>query len=140
MSLNQEENDDRRAVIAILQQDGKVLVIKRSELVVAPGKICFPGGNIEPGESLEMALVREMREELKLDVQPLKQVWQNRSPWGVELFWWQVAHHPDQVISCNHQEIAWARWTSWTELRKSTNLLESNIEFLRALDAGEIAV
>ncbi len=93
---------------------------------------------MEPGETLEMALIREMREELNLDIQPLKQVWQNHSPWGVELFWWQVAHQPAQTITCNPQEVAWARWVSWRELRESTNLLATNIEFLQALDAGDI--
>ena len=138
MSVNRAAKDGRRAVVAILQQKNNVLVIQRSELVLAPGKICFPGGMVEPGETLEMALIREMREELNLDIQPLKQVWQNHSPWGVELFWWQVAHHPAQTITCNPQEVAWARWVSWQELRESTNLLATNIEFLQALDAGDI--
>jgi len=138
MSVNQAAKDGRRAVVAILQQKSNVLVIQRSKLVLAPGKICFPGGMVEPGETLERALIREMQEELKLDIQPLKQVWQNHSPWGVELFWWQVIHHPAQTITCNPQEVAWARWISWQELRESTNLLATNIEFLQALDAGDI--
>ncbi|MCH2182475.1 MAG: NUDIX hydrolase [Mariniblastus sp.] len=140
MSHHSGEAVQRKAVIALLQQDRQVLVIRRSDQVVAPGKICFPGGSVESGETLQQALVREMKEELDLEIEPLRQVWQSRAPWGVDLFWWQVTCPVAPMIACNPEEIAWARWMSWPELQKTENLLESNVEFLAALDAGEISI
>lgn len=53
---------------ALIERDGRVLVAQRP-----PGKSLalkweFPGGKLEPGESAAAALVREIREELHLDI------------------------------------------------------------------------
>lgn len=34
----------------------------------------IPGGHIEPGETIEMALIREMREEASIEIAPLREV------------------------------------------------------------------
>lgn len=52
----------------ILNSEGKVLVTQRSERMKLPLKIEFPGGKVEPGEAPETALIREIREELNLDI------------------------------------------------------------------------
>jgi putative (di)nucleoside polyphosphate hydrolase len=55
----------RPNVAAILQNaDGRILVCERIDI---PGAWQFPQGGIEPGETLEQALEREMREELSLE-------------------------------------------------------------------------
>ena len=69
------------AVTGVLLTEGRLLVIRRSEHVVAPGKICFPGGTVENGESLKQALVREFREELAMTVEPVREVYQSVTPW-----------------------------------------------------------
>lgn len=46
-------------------------------MAAAPGKVCFPGGTVEIGESQQNAVVREMREELGVDVEPVQRVWQS---------------------------------------------------------------
>jgi 8-oxo-dGTP diphosphatase len=48
---------------------GSVLVEKRrADDDADPGKVLLPGGHVEKGESLEQALLREMREELGIHV------------------------------------------------------------------------
>lgn len=54
-------------VAAIIQHGGKVLATQRGYGEMAGGWE-FPGGKIEPGETAEEALVREIREELDVDV------------------------------------------------------------------------
>ena len=52
----------------ILIKDGKVLVERRRlDRVNDPGAVVVPGGHVEPGESHQEALKRELREELGLD-------------------------------------------------------------------------
>src|SRR5215210_2618109 len=63
--------------VALRRDDGRWLMVRRSANVGSPRKVCFPGGTIEAGESQEEAVVREMREELGLEVKPLKRVWKN---------------------------------------------------------------
>ena len=51
---------------AVIRRDGRLLLCRRAE---RPGDSCaglweFPGGKMEPGETPEVALVREIREEL----------------------------------------------------------------------------
>ena len=41
---------DRQAAIAVIVQSGRFLVIERSQKVRAPGKLCFPGGEVEDAD------------------------------------------------------------------------------------------
>ena len=56
-------------VAGILARDGKVLACRRRGDQDHAGKWEFPGGKLEPGESPEQALARELREELAIDAQ-----------------------------------------------------------------------
>lgn len=53
---------------ALIDADGRVLVAQRPEGKPLAGLWEFPGGKIEPGEAPEVALVRELQEELGIDV------------------------------------------------------------------------
>ena len=55
----------RTIVNAVLVRNGAVLLAKRGAHRAAyPGSWSFPGGHVEPGETLEAALVREAGEEI----------------------------------------------------------------------------
>lgn len=53
---------------AIIRNGNKVLIAQRQGGPLA-GKWEFPGGKLEPGESPEQCLAREIKEELNLEVQ-----------------------------------------------------------------------
>lgn len=48
----------------------QVLISRRAEAGVLGGFWEFPGGKLEPGESAEACVVRELREELGIEVRP----------------------------------------------------------------------
>jgi 8-oxo-dGTP diphosphatase len=54
---------------AIIEQDGRIFIAKRRPGKHMGGKWEFPGGKIEPGETPEESLARELREELAVDAQ-----------------------------------------------------------------------
>ncbi|WP_269515096.1 (deoxy)nucleoside triphosphate pyrophosphohydrolase [Brevundimonas subvibrioides] len=54
---------------ALVDIDGRVLIARRPEGKALAGLWEFPGGKVEPGERPEAALVRELNEELGIDVQ-----------------------------------------------------------------------
>jgi 8-oxo-dGTP diphosphatase len=55
---------------AMSGRDGRVLVQRRPEGKAMAGLWEFPGGKLEPGETPEAALGRELREELGVEVDP----------------------------------------------------------------------
>lgn len=62
------------AVAAVIERDGKFLITKRLE--TSPMGHCweFPGGKIEPGETVEACIVRECREEIDVAVEPVRRL------------------------------------------------------------------
>jgi len=58
------------AVSAAIFRDGRVLIVRRGR-PPAHGLYTLPGGGVELGETLEQAVVREVREETGLAVAPL---------------------------------------------------------------------
>ena len=56
------------AACALVDADGRVLLAKRPPGKPLAGLWEFPGGKIEPGETPEEALIRELKEELDIDV------------------------------------------------------------------------
>lgn len=59
-----------RVVAALLQRDdGKVLITQRRPQAFMPLKWEFPGGKVENGETDQVALQRELKEELDIEVE-----------------------------------------------------------------------
>jgi 8-oxo-dGTP diphosphatase len=56
------------AAVALVDADGRVLIAKRPEGKAMAGMWEFPGGKVEAGERPELALIRELKEELGIDV------------------------------------------------------------------------
>ncbi len=55
------------SAVALIDVDGRVLLAQRPEGKSMAGLWEFPGGKIEPGETPEAALIRELHEELGID-------------------------------------------------------------------------
>lgn len=65
------------AVGVIVNSDGKILIAKRPLSAHQGGLWEFPGGKVDAGETIQQALVRELREELAIEVlasEPLIQI------------------------------------------------------------------
>ena len=56
------------AAMALVDADGRVLLARRPEGKTMAGLWEFPGGKLLPGETPEAALIRELKEELGLDI------------------------------------------------------------------------
>lgn len=56
------------SAIALIDTDGRVLLAQRPEGKAMAGLWEFPGGKVEPSETPEVALIREIREELGIDI------------------------------------------------------------------------
>ncbi|MFZ5734496.1 MAG: 8-oxo-dGTP diphosphatase MutT [Pseudomonadota bacterium] len=54
--------------VALIDADNRVLIAQRPEGKQLAGLWEFPGGKVDPGERPEQALIRELKEELGIDV------------------------------------------------------------------------
>lgn len=70
--MSQDQPSSSRLVLvsaaALIDADGRVLIAQRPQGKSLGGLWEFPGGKVEPGESPETALIRELKEELDVDV------------------------------------------------------------------------
>jgi A/G-specific adenine glycosylase len=61
-------------VVAVIEKDGRVLIQERPAGGLLAGLWEFPGGKVEPGESLTAALRREIREELGAEIKDVRRL------------------------------------------------------------------
>ncbi|GAB5405330.1 MAG: NUDIX domain-containing protein [Aureliella sp.] len=122
--------------VAVIVEDGKFLVIRRSAKVRAPNLLCFAGGTIEQGETPEQAIVRELQEELSLASTVVKQIWQSKTGWGTLLEWILVDRMPGSEPVANPDEVGDWYWFTGQELLDQPSLLPSVPAFYKAWAEG----
>ncbi len=125
-----------RGSVAVIVRQGRLLLIRRSRHVVAPGMFCFPGGGIEADETEEEALKREIREELGTEIEPVRRLWQSVTPRAVRLCWWLCRLDDAATLVPNPEEVESVHWVTLEEMATLPDSLESNRQFLDALAAG----
>ena len=69
-----ESNRCIRMVAAAVERQGRYLITKRRSTEALPGLWEFPSGKIEPGESDEAALKREIRERVGVEVEATRRM------------------------------------------------------------------
>jgi len=135
------QNKPRRfGAVGVIWHEDRLLVIRRAWTISAPGAYCFPGGGIEPGESEDAALIRELREELNAEVTPIRCVWRSRTRWNVELAWWLAELKNRDELKANPDEVVEYHWHTPEQMHRLPALLESNREFLHVAARGEIVI
>ncbi len=118
-------------IVAIIEREGRYLMIRRPDDIRAGGYWCFVGGAIEDGESQEQALVREVREEVGLEVAPGEKVWECLSIYREwVLHCWTVSDSGGEVRA-DPREVAEFRWLTVAEIMRLPQLMPSVPEFLR---------
>lgn len=71
---NKPEEQPLQVTCAVILEQGRVLVTQRSEHMPLPLLWEFPGGKLHPDETEQECLVREIREELSVLVEPLQRL------------------------------------------------------------------
>lgn len=105
-------------VAAVIEVDGKVLCMKRGETRYSYTSHLweFPGGKIEPDETPQQALRRELLEEMDLDVdvhEQLATVTHDYPDFSITLTAYRCTAATTEFIMREH---AASRWLPWDEL------------------------
>lgn len=102
-----------KVTAAILRRpDGAVLIARRAAGRRLAGQWEFPGGKIEPGESPETCLARELDEELGITVSVGDHVATSRHDDGqlaVELMAYECRMVAGELVPVDHDAIAWVQ-------------------------------
>lgn len=94
---------------------------------------------MEPGESEEEALQREMQEELGASVRPVRRLYVSTTPWQVQIRWW-LAAAADLEFVPHPAEVESVHWHTPAELLAMEGVLESNRAFLAAWQQGAFEI
>ena len=130
--LNVGDRKITEVAAAVIERAGEFLLAQRPEGKAYPGYWEFPGGKIEPGEDAREALVRELREELGIEV---TEAW----PWitrvyaythaTVRLHFFRVLRWNGEPQPLEDQAIRWQR----IEAPDVSPMLPANAPVLAAL-------
>jgi 8-oxo-dGTP diphosphatase len=120
-----------QVVAAIIERDGCVLICRRKPEQAHPLQWEFPGGKIEPGETPEQALARELEEELGIhhavggELMRIEFTYPGKQP--IELIFCRVHAFTGEPENRVFHEM---RWVPPSELT-SFDFLEGDLEFIQ---------
>ena len=118
-------------VAAIIHQEGRILATQRG-YGEWKGMWEFPGGKMEAGETEEQAIVREIREELCVDIRVERKVCTVEYDYPqfhlrMHCFWCSIAEGVLELKE--HQSARWLEPTEW----ESVDWLPADVEVVKLL-------
>jgi 8-oxo-dGTP diphosphatase len=122
---------------AVIHRRGQVLLAQRRENDPHPLKWEFPGGKVDPEESPQQALVRELREELQIKADIGSELARYQYEYAgnkrVELIFFAVRDFLGQPRNCIFHQIC---WVGLRDL-ETVDFLEGDLAFVRQLASGD---
>ena len=126
----------RQAVVGVLLDGERFLLIRRAEGIPAGGWWAPPSGTLESGETQQQTLVREMYEELGIRVEALCHIWTSVSFDGTsDLYWWLCRIVSGRIIP-DPSEVADVRWCNLSEMKQLTPTFPDDIHFFAEVLPG----
>jgi 8-oxo-dGTP diphosphatase len=128
----------KEVVAALIVKDGQVLICQRTEQQAMPLKWEFPGGKIEPGESQETALRRELEEELGIvaaigpKVAAFRHTYNNGG--AVALNFFVVEDFSGEIENRIFREVRWAK----REELPGYDFLAADVALVEDIASGKI--
>ena len=123
-------------VAAVIERGGLILIGQRQSTARHPLKWEFPGGKVDPEETPDRALVRELQEELaieaRIDGEITRYEYQYPGRAAILLIFYRVTQFVGDPVNRAFEKIA---WVSPEELPKY-DFLEGDVDFIRTLAPG----
>jgi len=122
-----------RVAVGILHKNGKILACQRKKGSRYALKWEFPGGKLEPGETVAQCLERELKEELSIRIGPIERTevrsWQYDDGGLFEVAYCHIKEFTGEPVNHVFENI---RWVSPEELG-TLDVLEGNKDIVRRI-------
>ncbi len=100
----------KQVTAAVIEKDGRVLIAQRKSGDALAGKWEFPGGKLEPGETPEACLRRELKEEFGVETEIGDFICSSEFEYRhfhIELLAYRARHISGKFELRDHAAIAW---------------------------------
>lgn len=125
-------------VAGLIQQSGRLLVCQRRRDGAFALQWEFPGGKVEPGETYENGLRRELREELGIEAHIGPEAYRTRhdypGKYTVELLFYHVVDFSGALHNHAFEDIRWA----YPADLPTFDFLEGDAELITLLSQGQL--
>jgi len=130
-----------QVVAALIESEGKLLVCQRRRGGPFELRWEFPGGKVQPGETLEAALARELEEELGVTAKIGREVYRTEyryaeMPEPIDLIFFAASVPRTEIRNLVFEQIEWREPGSLPEL----NFLPADRELIEKLAKGKITL
>lgn len=99
-----------RVACGIISKNGLYLIVQRAENTKKALQWEFPGGKVEADETDEACILRELKEELDIEVKvnrQLKSIFQEDADFIIELIPFCCEHIGGEITLLEHLQLAW---------------------------------
>jgi 8-oxo-dGTP diphosphatase len=128
-----------KVTAAILENDGQIIIAQRKSSDHLSGKWEFPGGKIEPGETPEECLARELKEEFDIDVtigEPLGSNIHHYDHISIKLMAYRASWVGGEITMNDHKAYRWVTIDQLTEF----DFAPADVPFVEMLYTGSITI
>ena len=136
--MHEHEMTELMNICMIYDDEGNVLMQNRHKKVW-PG-VTFPGGHVEPGESLVLSVIREIKEETGLDISNVKlcgvKEWFDNGVRSM-VFFYKTNCFSGTLQSSEEGEVFWAPADKISEYPLA-NDFENNLELFYSEEISEL--
>ncbi len=122
-----------QVVCAVILKQGKILIAQRSDEMKLPLKWEFPGGKLEVGENEKEALIREIKEELNIEILPLKRISSNIHDYGsfkINLIAYLCEYVSGEIELIEHKDVEFVDFENLLDY----DLAEADLPFVEELE------
>ena len=127
-------------VAAVIERGGQILIAQRKNLGHHPLKWEFPGGKVEPGETPEAAVIRELQEELgiaaRIDRELLRYEYEYPGRGRILLIFYRVVDFGGTPQNLDFEQFRWER----PVMLGDYDFLEGDREFIARLSEWTTAI
>ena len=119
-------------VAAVIKKDNKYLIAQRNRNKHFAFYWEFPGGKVDKGETFEIALQREIKEELSIDIKIYKKTSSQihkDDKINVKVHYFLCKHSSGKIILSEHEDLKWVTKKELYSYRMAPGD-SKNIEFL----------